>query len=600
MSVSTSTPVANERKAEELEKQIRQAEELLFSGPQHLGVAKGLYWGRFISDWVLPYPALEAEERTKVEEALAELRHFCDERLDPEAIDRDAEIPRSVIDGLARLGVLGMTAPESVGGRGFSQRAYGRILGEIGGRCSSTSVFVNAHHSIGMRALLLFGTEEQQRTWLPGLVSGEKLAAFALTEREAGSDAANVQTTATPTEDGSQYILNGEKRYITNGAIADVLTVMARTPVPGQEETKVSAFLVTPDMPGFKVLDPKMEKLGIRGTATARLAFEQMPVPASNLLGSLGKGLRLALTVLDFGRTTFGACCTGSAKSCLHMTIGHVNERRQFGRTLGEFEMVRAKVARMAAWTYAMEAMTTVTAGLIDRGLEDYMLETAMLKVYSTEALWTIVNDAFQVHGGAAYFTDHPLERMIRDARINQIGEGANEVLTSFIAMVGMRGPGERLKLVKEAAGQPWSNRKALGAFVGSQFKLKFLDPSVTVRSRELKPQARRLGHLIGRFARAVQGAMFRHREGVLERQLVHERIAWAAMELYASACVLSRRDAELSGLIPEDPEPALRGAAANLLLEMSSRRIVEHLRALEANVDDATLEAARAALERA
>ena len=296
-----------------------------------------------------------------------------------------------------------------------------------------------------MRALLLFGTAEQKQRWLPDLVVGRKIAAFALTEPEAGSDAANVQTAATPSEDGTHYVLNGQKRYITNGSIADVLTVMARTSVPGSDKTQVTAFLVTPDMPGFRVVEPRMEKLGIRGTATARLAFDNIHVPKENILGPLGKGLKVALTVLDFGRTTFGACCTGMARTSLRLAAEHARTRVQFARPLGDFELVQKKLARMAAWTYAMQAMTSVTAGLIDRGLEDYMLETAILKVYSTEALWTIVNDAFQILGGPAYFTDRPLERMLRDARINLIGEGANEVLTSFIASGGHARPGRRV-----------------------------------------------------------------------------------------------------------------------------------------------------------
>src|SRR5258708_10209052 len=361
------------------------------------------------------------EQSEKLDAVLTELRRFLDENLDPTAIDRKADIPREVIDGLGRLGVLGMTAPVELGGRGFSQMANGRVLEEIGARCASTSVFVNAHRSIGIRALLLFGTPEQKRRWLPPLVRGEQLAAFALTEPEAGSDAANVQTRATPSPDGSHYILNGEKRYITNAAIAQVLTVMARTSVPGKTETAVTAFLVTPDMPGYVLTEGRMEKLGLRGTATGRLAFRDMPVPKENILGPLGKGLKVALTVLDFGRTTFGACTTGAAKTCLELAVIHANSRRQFQRTLGEFELVKEKIARMAAFIYAMEAMTAVTASLIDRGLEDYMLETAMLKVFTTGALWDIVNDAFQSHGGPAYFTDRPLERLLRVARIDQV-----------------------------------------------------------------------------------------------------------------------------------------------------------------------------------
>src|SRR5947207_8701202 len=446
------------------QKEIKEAEELLFTGPQALGFAKGLFLGRFVSDWTMPYPRIPAAQQVELEKSLAEVREFLDQNLDPVAIDQAADIPRHVVDGLARVGVLGMTAPNEYGGRGFSQRAYCEILQEIGARCASTSVFTNAHHWIGIRALLLFGTREQKQKWLPPLVTGHQLAAFALTEKEAGSDAANVQTTADPTSDGSHYVLNGEKRYITNAAVAQVLTVMARTPVPGSDKSAITAFLVTPDRPGFTMLEARMEKVGIRGTATGRFAMKDMAVPKENILGPLGKGLKVALTVLDFGRTTSGACCTGAAKTCLRLAVEHANTRRQFGRTLGEFELVKKKIARMAAGAYALEAMTTVTASLIDRGLEDYMLETAILKVFSTEAVWMLVNDAFQVLGGAAYFNDRPLERMLRDARINQIAEGANEVLTSCIALVGMREPGQHYQEVQAALRHAWRVcRKAWG-----------------------------------------------------------------------------------------------------------------------------------------
>src|SRR5881398_3627517 len=472
----------------ERQKEIQQAEELLFAGPQALGYAKGLFAGHFVSDWVMPYPRIPAAQQGELDDTLTELRKFLDEKLDPSAIDRQADIPREVIDGLGRVGVLGMTAPKEFGGRGFSQMANCRILEEIGRRCASSSVFVNAHHSIGIRALLLFGSHAQKQTWLPRLVTGEQLAAFALTEEQAGSDAANVQTQAQPSEDGSYFILNGEKRYITNAGIAQVLTVMARTPMVGSDKTAITAFLVTPDMPGFTILEARMPKMGIRGTATGRFALRDVKVPKENILGPMGKGLKVALTVLDFGRTTFGACCTGAAKTCLRLAIEHANTRKQFNKTLGEFDLVKKKIARIAAGAYAMEAMTTITASLIDRGLEDYMIETAMLKVFTTERLWAIINDAFQIYGGCAYFVDLPLERMLRDARINQIGEGSNEVLTSFIALVGMRGPGMEFKKIydtmlkpsRAGIGRAWNaGMNRLGATVRT--------PNVPVQSAELR-----------------------------------------------------------------------------------------------------------------
>jgi acyl-CoA dehydrogenase family protein 9 len=570
------------------EEQMRQAEELLGAMPQKTGVAKGMFEGRFVADWVFPYPQLPVAQRAEVERAVADLERFCDEHLDPERIDREADIPREVIDGLAGLGVLGMTAPAAFGGGGFSQMGYCRLLEVIGARCSSTAIFVNAHHSIGMRALLLFGTHEQKQKWLPDLVSGRKLAAFALTEPEAGSDAGNVQTSATPTPDGNGFVLNGEKRYITNGAIAGMLTVMARTPVAGSDKTAITAFLVTPDMPGFEVVEPRMQKLGVRGTATAKLAFHNMFVPRENMLGPLGKGLKVALTVLDFGRTTFGACCTGAAKTCLRMATDYAHNRRQFGRPLADFELVQKKLARMSAWTYAMEAMTTVTAGLIDRGLEDYMLETAMLKVWSSERLWTIVNDAFQIFGGAAYFTDRPLERMLRDHRINQIGEGANEVLLSFIALMGMRATGLRFKEQAEAIKQPWRNRGLIGRFVADFIRLWCTRPAVPVRSAQLIPLARRVGKLIRRLGINIGYALAEHREEIVDRQLVLERIAWLAMEIFASACALSRWDDELSR------NDRSHDAVARFFIADSLRCAETCLNAMRANDDQLLRDAAK------
>ena len=582
------------------QKEIQQAEELLFAGPQALGFVKGLFQGHFVSDWVMPYPRIVAGQQVELDKTLKELREFLGAKLDPVAIDLNADIPREVIDGLGRVGVLGMTAPAEYGGRGFTQMANCKVLEEIGRRCASTSVFVNAHHSIGIRALLLFGTHEQKQRWLPKLVTGEQLGAFALTEKEAGSDAANVQMTATPSADGSHFILNGEKRYITNAAIAQVLTVMARTPLPGKEgKTSITAFLVTPDMPGFEILEARMPKMGIRGTATGRFAMRDVKVPKENILGPPGKGLKVALTVLDFGRTTFGACCTGASKTCLELAVKHANTRKQFNKTLGNFHLVKEKIARIAGDAYAMEAMTTITASLIDRGLEDYMLETAMLKVFTTERLWECINDAFQIYGGSAYFVDLPLERMLRDARINQIGEGSNEVLTSFIALVGMRGPGMEFKEIYDTMlkptrvggiGKAWSaGMNRLGATVRI--------PDVPVRSVELRSFGNQLGRLIWRFNLAVNRSLIVYREPILDLQLVQERIAGAAMDLFASTAVLSRWDSEIQIGQGNGEAPNQKNTAAELFLRQSFRRIRNYLAGLNDNDDKFILKAADSAL---
>jgi len=352
-------------------------------------------------------------------------------------------------------------------------------------------------------------------------------------------------------------------------------------------------------MPGFEILEARMPKMGIRGTATGRFAMRNVKVPTENILGPPGKGLKVALTVLDFGRTTFGACCTGAAKTCLELAVKHANTRKQFNKTLGNFHLVKEKIARIAADAYAMEAITTITASLIDRGLEDYMLETAMLKVFTTERLWECINDAFQIYGGSAYFVDLPLERMMRDARINQIGEGSNEVLTSFIALVGMRGPGMEFKEIYDTMlkptreggiGKAWSaGMNRLGASVRI--------PDVPVRSAELRSFANQLGRLIWRFNLAVNRSLIVYREPILDMQLVQERIAGVAMDLFASTAVLSRWDSEIQFAQGNGEAPNQKNTAAELFLRQSFRRIRNYLAGLTDNDDKFILKAADSAL---
>jgi alkylation response protein AidB-like acyl-CoA dehydrogenase len=582
--------------AAQLAQQKKQAEELLFSGPEQLGFAKSLFFGSFKAGALFPYPVLPPAEQATLDEAVAKVRAFCEQSIDPGEIDRIADIPKTIIDGLGRIGVLGMTAPKEFGGVGFNQQQYCKVLEVIGGHDAAVGVFVNAHGSIGIRSLILFGTKEQQQRWLPGLAAGKQLGAFALTEEQAGSDAGNVQTTATPTDDGSAYILNGTKRYITNGGIADVLTVMARTPVPGSKETKVTAFLVTPDMPGFKVVEARMDKVGIRGTATAKLAFENMRVPKENILGQLGRGLKIALHILDFGRTTFGATCTGGAKACLKAAVKHAKTRVQFQQPIGDFELVKKKIAFMAAHTFAMEAMTMECAKLIDSGADDYMLETAMLKVFATEHLWTIVNETIQIYGGKAYFKDEPYERMMRDARINTIGEGANDVLKAFIAVVGSRGPGMQL----DAARKNWFKHRSKLMQVGwEQTGGRWSLPDVPVQSGELSAEARTLGRNVKKLGLALPWVFLRAgtEEKYIQSQYVHERLADIAIDLYAAACTLARLDHLLRSGNGDARQAKAEVTAGKYFLRLADRRIGKNFGALKDNDDAMTTAAADAAL---
>ncbi|MEM7453923.1 MAG: acyl-CoA dehydrogenase family protein [Planctomycetota bacterium] len=562
-------------------KQLEQVEELLFSGEEKEGFAKDLYFGRFREESVIPFPELPHAAQKAGDEMVERVKEFCRDNIDPVQIDRDSLIPDSVIKGLGELGVLGMTIKPEYGGLGMSQFNYCRVMEIIGGHCASTGVFVNAHHSIGLRALELFGTDEQKEQWMKPMARGEKMAAFALTEPLAGSDASNVRTRAEPSPDGKGYIINGEKRWITNGGIADVLTVMARTPDQAVPDGKITAFLVTPDMQGFQVIEERMDKCGIRGTATGRLKFNNMFVPKENILGPKGKGLRVALTVLDFGRTTFGACCTGAAKYALERMIARAKTRIQFGKPLGDFEMVRTKIAEAAADTYAMESATYHTAALIDTGAEDFMVETAMIKVFASDMLWRITNDCLQVWGGKGFFTDQPFERMMRDSRLNMIGEGANDVLRCFIAAVGFRHVGKDLESIQSA---PWT-----------AYKLIKTSAKLPVKHEHLRFFANGIGRQIGKFARAVEMALIKHREGILDQQMIQARLGDIATELFMASCVYSRLTALLvNGTIPE-PVKQKEVETGMLYMRLALKRNASRFEDLKVNFDEEMNKVAKA-----
>ncbi len=397
----------------------------------------------------------------------------------------------------------------------------------------------------------------------------------------------------------------------------------AGSTVPPNQATKITAFLVTPEMPGFEVLEARAEKCGIRGTATSKLRFTNMRVPKANVLGPIGKGLKVALTVLDFGRTTFGASCTGHAKVCLKAMVEHAKKRVQFQQPLAEFQLVQKKVAFAAAHTFAMEAATLQCAAFIDRGFEDYMLETAILKIFATEHLWTIVNDTIQVWGGKGYFCDQPLERWMRDARINTIGEGANDVLKAFVAVVGCRGPGEYLKgLRDDVMGGRWSLKK-LGAAIGVGASLVVPwattgTPDVPVNSESLRDDAHTLGKLVREFGLKLPHVFLGLKDETkfVQAQLVHERLADIAIDLYVSSCVLSRLDHLMAGsggtvlpagatataqagstVPPGFTDPFADVSAGQYFLKLAFRRIRACFLALDENDDAACLQAAKTAL---
>ncbi len=359
------------------------------------------------------------------------VRKFVDKELKPaaERIDKEKKIPRELIKKIAELGLLGVAFPPEYGGAGMGETGYCIMQEEIGRGCASTATFIGAHQSIGASGIYLFGTEEQKQKYLVPLAEGTKIGAYALTEPNAGSDAFNSETTAQEKED--HFLINGRKIFITNGSFADIFSVFAKME-GGQSDGKVTAFIVEKEFPGFSVGKIE-EKMGIRGSETAELIFDNMKVPKDNVLGRIGRGVLVGMRVLETGRLGLGAAALGSAKEALKLSTDYAKERVQFGRKISQQQAIQWMLADMAAEIYNMESILYRTAWLYDQGKKT-VRESSIVKLYCSEALDRIVDKAMQIYGGYGFIEDFPIERMYRDSRINRIFEGTNEIQRMIIA----------------------------------------------------------------------------------------------------------------------------------------------------------------------
>jgi len=562
--------------------------------------ASNLFIGRYDFDRIYPYPAQTEEDRAAGAEFLEKIETYLREHVDPDEIDRTGEIPPENFKGLAEIGAFGIKVPKKYGGLGLSQSNYGRAAVLLGSWDGNVAALVSAHQSIGVaQPLLLFGTEEQKQKYLPRVAAGE-ISAFALTETHAGSDPATLSLRAEPTPDGSEFILNGEKLWCTNGVKAGVLVVMARTPpkmINGKERKQITAFIVDVDSPGLEITY-RCRFMGLRALYNGVVKFTNVRVALENMIAKEGQGLKVALTTLNTGRLTLPAACVGVSKRLLEISRKWAGERIQWGVPIGKHAAIAGKIAEMAGNVFAMEAMTFLSSALLDRKAGDIRIETAMCKMWATEGTWRIADDAMQVRGGRGYETAQSLagrgeppiavERFLRDCRVNTIFEGSSEIMRLFIAREALDPHlkvggaifntqlpmSERAKAVftsgKFYAG--WYPRQWFSSGAGKIDNLhRDLQKHVDYAARTSKKLARGLFHAMARFGPKLD-----------REQLLLSRFVGIATELFAISATCSFAQYKIDHR--ESPDDVL--SVANYFCRSAKMRIDNYFAGTRRNVD--------------
>ena len=563
--------------------------------------ASNLFIGRYDFERIHPYPAQSEEDQGAGSDFLRKLETYLHEHVDPDEIDRTGEIPPENFAGLAALGAFGIKVPKQYGGLGLSQFNYGRAAVLLGSWDGNVAALVSAHQSIGVaQPLLLFGTEEQKQKYLPRVSRGE-ISAFALTETNAGSDPAAMSLRAEPTPDGSEFVLNGEKLWCTNGVKAGVLVVMARTRskiVNGKERKQITAFIVDVDTPGLKVTY-RCRFMGLRALYNAVVNFKDVRVPRANMIAKEGQGLKVALTTLNTGRLTLPAACVGVSKRLLDISRKWAGERVQWGVPIGKHAAIAGKIAEMAGNIFAMEAMTFLTSSLLDRKAGDLRIETAMCKMWATETTWRIADEAMQVRGGRGYETAASLagrgeppisvERFLRDCRVNTIFEGSSEIMRLFIAREALD-PHLKVGGAIFNTQLPMSERaKAVftsGKFYAGWYPRQWLPNGarkIDNLHRDLQKHVAYSGATSKKLARGLFHAMARFGPKLDHEQLLLSRFVGIATELFATSATCSYAQHLLGQGKPSDEILSV----ANYFCRAARLRIDNYFAGIHRNTDN-------------
>jgi acyl-CoA dehydrogenase family member 9 len=555
--------------------------------------AKSLFLGEIHEDVVFPYPQPDPDEQRKIRGLVASLREIGSE-IDPRAIEEERWVPDELLAELGARGLMGLYVPEQYGGQGLSQTGYCRVFEEVAQIDPTLSVVLGVHQSIGMKGIVLFGSDEQKERFLPDLASGRKLAAFALTEPNAGSDAYHVQSRAVQQPDGS-WVLNGEKRYIGNGSRAGVLVTFARAEVDGED--KHIALILEQGMEGLEVGE-RYDTMGLRANDLRPLYFKDVRVPKENVLGEPGEGFRIAMHVLNNGRMSLGTGSVGGAKRVLDLAIRHVKERRQFDTALAEFELVQDKIGWMVSYLFGLESMAYLTTGLVDAGVPDYSIESAICKVAATEFTWYQVNRALQLAGGEGYMRDQPYEKILRDLRIFPIFEGANDVMREFIALSGVQPLGEELKELGDLEiSAPVRSIGVLAKYVGSRVERELRPQRISKAHDELSALADSVGDQVKQLRSVSEGLLRRHGKDIVAKQFQLKRLADAVADIYAQIATISRVSSILEehGVEPSGQERYI----AETFCTRAASRVRSQFEQVESNDDERVVAIAKLAYKR-
>lgn len=515
----------------------------------------GIFKGSADVSSCFPYPNALSEEQSEFVESLVDpVDKFFQEANDPLKNDENEKVADDTMKGLKELGAFGLQVPQELDGVGLCNTQYARLVEIVGGYDLAVGITLGAHQSIGFKGILLFGDPEQKKKYLPKLATGELMAAFCLTEPSSGSDAASIKTTAKLSSDGSHWVLSGGKLWISNGGIADVFTVFAKTPMKdektGEMKDKVTAFIVERGFGGV-TSGPPEKKMGIKASNTAEVNFEEVKIPHENVLGGVGGGFKVAMNILNNGRFGMAAALSGTMKSLITQASDHAANRTQFGKKISEFGVIQEKIARMAMRQYVTESMAYMVSANMDMGVKDFQLEAAISKIYASEAAWEVADETIQILGGMGYMKDCGTERVMRDLRIFRIFEGTNDILRLFVSLTGLQSAGKHLRELQKKLQNPLGNfgliveeglkrsKRLAGLTAGPQFN--------GVVHPDLQECAGWTSNSIGLFGAASEALLIKYGKHIVDEQMLCYRLSDAAIDIYAMICVTSRASRSLT-----------------------------------------------------